>query len=270
MNDVLVRDAISWLPTLENKSCDLICSGLWANPSPEALRTLAKETVRLAKKAVVLLTVHQYDACDLMTRFRQAGYAPKFVHDVKIQGSKSSGNATQWGVWVPLPQMTTYRETLELPWGRPYDGFISTDGALTGNDITPCMQSRHRSNPEGTRQSAVRDWFPITVPRKSETPDQPSQPESMSYRFVMEWTQPSDIVLDFSCGSGTTLLVAKRLYRNFVGADLDPKKVKLATDRLEEVVPDSLREEYRKGLEAIVAPHRAFARWAPRRVDKKS
>jgi methylase of polypeptide subunit release factors len=40
------------------------------------------------------------------------------------------------------------------------------------------------------------------------------------------------IVLDMFAGSGTTLVVAKKLGRDFVGIDLNPEYVKIAKQRL--------------------------------------
>lgn len=40
------------------------------------------------------------------------------------------------------------------------------------------------------------------------------------------------IVLDMFAGSGTTLVVAKKLGRNFVGIELNPEYVKISKQRL--------------------------------------
>jgi len=47
------------------------------------------------------------------------------------------------------------------------------------------------------------------------------------------------IVMDIFSGSGTTCLVAKKLGRNYIGIDLNPKYCKIAEARLK-AVPKSL------------------------------
>jgi site-specific DNA-methyltransferase (adenine-specific) len=48
--------------------------------------------------------------------------------------------------------------------------------------------------------------------------------------------RPGDVVLDPFCGSGTTCVSAKSLSRHFVGIDINPAAVRLAQQRLNEMV----------------------------------
>lgn len=43
---------------------------------------------------------------------------------------------------------------------------------------------------------------------------------------------PGHLVLDPFCGSGSTLVAAKELYRDFIGIELDPKFHKMASGRV--------------------------------------
>jgi ribosomal protein L11 methylase PrmA len=45
-------------------------------------------------------------------------------------------------------------------------------------------------------------------------------------------TEKGDIVLDPMCGTGTTLVVAKRIGRDYIGVDIDPVYVEIANKRL--------------------------------------
>jgi len=60
-------------------------------------------------------------------------------------------------------------------------------------------------------------------------------PEKLAEFFIRSFCPPGGIVLDRFCGSGTTLAVAKRHGRNFVGIDVRKSQVELAQRRLEEV-----------------------------------
>jgi hypothetical protein len=61
------------------------------------------------------------------------------------------------------------------------------------------------------------------------------QSEAEAAHCISKITPADGLVLDPMCGSGTTLIAAKRLGRRFMGADLDPLQAKVATARLREV-----------------------------------
>lgn len=54
-------------------------------------------------------------------------------------------------------------------------------------------------------------------------------------RVVLMSTDPGDIILDPFLGTGTTAIAAKALGRHFVGIDLDPEYVRIASDKLRKV-----------------------------------
>jgi len=66
-------------------------------------------------------------------------------------------------------------------------------------------------------------------------------PEEIPYRLIQLYSYPGDLVLDPFAGSGQTLKVARGLGRSFVGYEIIPKYVELATRRLNE--PLSVREQ---------------------------
>jgi DNA modification methylase len=58
------------------------------------------------------------------------------------------------------------------------------------------------------------------------------KPEALLRRIVLATTQPSDLVGDFFCGSGTTLAVAAGLGRRVFGVDDSPEAVEITRSRL--------------------------------------
>lgn len=59
-------------------------------------------------------------------------------------------------------------------------------------------------------------------------------PEELCSRPIQSSCPPGGIVIDPFAGSGTTLVAAKKLGRQFVGCDLNPEYVKVARKRLRE------------------------------------
>lgn len=60
-------------------------------------------------------------------------------------------------------------------------------------------------------------------------------PEKLAEAFVLSFCPPGGLVLDPFCGSGTTLKVAKKHGRDYLGIDIRESQKELSTKRLEEV-----------------------------------
>ncbi|MGP6239602.1 site-specific DNA-methyltransferase [Cuniculiplasma sp. SKW4] len=59
------------------------------------------------------------------------------------------------------------------------------------------------------------------------------KPEALLYRIITATSKPDDIILDPFAGTGTTLVVAKKLGRKFVGIEREPSYIELVRIRLE-------------------------------------
>jgi site-specific DNA-methyltransferase (adenine-specific) len=60
-------------------------------------------------------------------------------------------------------------------------------------------------------------------------------PEQLLGRIIRTCSNPGDLVLDPFSGSATTLAVAKKLGRNYLGFDLSPQYVQRGRDRLSSI-----------------------------------
>jgi site-specific DNA-methyltransferase (adenine-specific) len=89
----------------------------------------------------------------------------------------------------------------------------------------------------GRRLGSVWTDVPAMVantPLRCESTGYPTQkPERLLERIVRASSAPGDTVADLMCGSGTTLAVAARLGRRFVGGDRSPIAIEVTTRRLE-------------------------------------
>lgn len=80
-------------------------------------------------------------------------------------------------------------------------------------------------------------WYDISpiVPWSSEKTEHPSQkPVELMERCVSIWTNPGDVILDFTMGTGTTGRAAINCGRKFIGIEQDEKWFDIARKRLSE------------------------------------
>ncbi len=84
----------------------------------------------------------------------------------------------------------------------------------------------------------MKDYWEINMVGRTsrERLDYPTQkPEALLERIISASSNEGDIVLDAFCGSGTTLAVAQKLNREWIGIDISPAACKLATRRLHQL-----------------------------------
>jgi len=80
-------------------------------------------------------------------------------------------------------------------------------------------------------------WTDLIPPRSSrELTGYPTQkPEKLLERIIRASSNKGDLVADFFCGSGTTLVAAEKLGRRWLGCDLNEDAVFIAEKRLRQV-----------------------------------
>lgn len=61
------------------------------------------------------------------------------------------------------------------------------------------------------------------------------KPKALLERIVKMGSDEGNIVADFFCGSGTSLVVAKELGRQYIGCDINPRAIKITNERLTQV-----------------------------------
>ena len=146
-----------------------------------------------------------------------------------------------------------YRKDPKTPprWNQPYEPLAASTVATWGTNKQRAVfeedgrRARSSTTEEATKGVPMGDVWEIGViaPVSRERTGYPSQkPELLLERLVTALSDPGEIVLDPYAGSGTTLAVAARLGRRFVGADASEVAVGIAKARLERLgVEFSLR-----------------------------
>jgi len=91
---------------------------------------------------------------------------------------------------------------------------------------------------EETKGLPMRDVWSISIIAgfSKERLGYPTQkPEALLERIILASSNPGDLVMDPFCGCGTTLAVAQRLGRDWLGIDVSPTACKLMKRRVEQV-----------------------------------
>ena len=81
------------------------------------------------------------------------------------------------------------------------------------------------------------DWWQISIIKnQGEKVGYATQkPKALAERIIKASSNKGDVIADFFCGSGTTLVAAKELGRQYIGCDINPKAVDITRERLEKI-----------------------------------
>jgi adenine-specific DNA-methyltransferase len=79
------------------------------------------------------------------------------------------------------------------------------------------------------------DISPINSQAIEDTGYDTQKPEELLQRIIQASSRPGDLIADFFCGSGTTLVVAEKLGRRWIGCDLGRFAIHVTRKRLLEV-----------------------------------
>jgi site-specific DNA-methyltransferase (adenine-specific) len=79
-------------------------------------------------------------------------------------------------------------------------------------------------------------WEMFTEKKSGDVGHPAMMPERLAHDMILSWSNEGDIVLDPFLGSGTTGRMAAKTKREFVGIDISPDYVFLATSRINEIL----------------------------------
>jgi DNA modification methylase len=147
-------------------------------------------------------------------------------------------NEVIWHKTNPMPQFRGVRFTNAhetLIWAKP-----AREGRYTFN----YHAMKHLN---GGKQMRSTWALPICngkerIRENGEKAHSTQKPEALLERVLLASSNPGDIVLDPFFGSGTTGAVAKRLQRHWIGIERESAYVRIATRRIEQIMPAALPE----------------------------
>jgi site-specific DNA-methyltransferase (adenine-specific) len=139
-----------------------------------------------------------------------------------------------------------YPDTIRIPYQA--EGINRTDDSMWGRHKG--TSKIYKPHPLG---KVPEDWWPISIlnandPERLGYPTQ--KPEALLERIIKASSNEGDIVLDPFCGCGTTVTVAERLKRRWIGVDITYLAINLIKRRLH----DTFSSEELAPFEVIGVP----------------
>lgn len=152
-------------------------------------------------------------------------------HDVILFYSKSEKISFNRS-YIPLSEGTIKR------WkGKKQEAVFSENGKR--------MASNLDKESEGT---PMPDWWNISIinPAAKERLGYPTQkPETLLERIISASSNKDDVVLDPFCGCGTTIAVAQRLKRKWIGIDITHLAINLIKNRMKDMYGIKPKKDYK-------------------------
>ncbi len=130
---------------------------------------------------------------------------------------------------------------------------------------------RYLSEQKGTPIKSIITDIPPLSAQSAEKLGYPTQkPEALLERIIKASSNESDVVLDAYCGCGTTIAVAQRLNRKWIGIDITYHSISLMLKRLTDSFGDSVLDNVIvEGIPRDLESARALANRQDDRVRKE-
>jgi DNA modification methylase len=230
--EVVFEDVWSWTPEVEQQLDELTGSvASRVRTALSAFRTLLGESGMLAYlttmaprldelRRVLSPTGSLYLHCD-----GSASHYLKVLMDA-IFGEENFLNNIVW--------LYGLGGSSRRYWPRKHDDILWYSRERGGQYFEPSTVPARSARMKGQQKKAPDFWdIPAINNMAAERVGYPTQkPEALLGRIIESSSRPGDVVLDPCCGSGTTLVVARRLGRRWIGIDRSPTAIELSWERL--------------------------------------
>ena len=258
MNKVIQGDCLEVMKTLGDNSIDMVLT----SPPYDNLRDykgytfdfegIAKEIYRVLKDGGVCVWVvgdATIKGSETGTSFKQALYFKEIgfnLHDTMIYAKN--------GVYTHDPRNKRYKQCFEYMFvfskGKPntYNEIKDRPNKHAGKTLTG---NKGRTK-NGVKRYLKRDLKPIimgefqarfniweyttggSVAKDKVAFEHPAIfPEKLAEDHILSWSNEGDIILDPMAGSGTTLKMAKKNNRNYIGIEIAQEYIDVINKRLQ-------------------------------------
>jgi len=249
INQIIQGDCLEVMKTLEDNSIDLTVT----SPPYDNLREykgytfdfegIAKELFRVTKQGGVVVWVvgdATIKGSETGTSFKQALYFKEIgfnLHDTMI-----------WEKTTPVPQFKSKRYTSSFEYMFILSkGMLNKCNYLMENCITAGTKKNRNNKGAFSLNSADRPREEITVTKDKKILTNVWKypvgghrdlghpaifPEKLAEDHILSWSNEGDVVLDPMAGSGTTLKMAKKNNRNYIGIEISEEYIDIINKRL--------------------------------------
>jgi len=260
MNSIITGDALELIPTLEDGSVALVVTSPpypgqygnhmepleWLQWMDHWLSLLAG---KLTPSGVVVLNVMFRRTADgwFDSALFGAGWTTAGLRllDVYIYGKANpppNGALTYcdppgWEFIFVLTKAKRPQDVTFNPVRRPYGrGSIR---ASNGQRYSNRSKQETAPHPDGARQTTLM-LMSSSADQNRPRAQGISFPRALPDRFIRQYTNPGDLVLDPFCGVGTTCYVARQPGRRYLGFEINPVEADRARAWLRELGTDTL------------------------------
>jgi len=252
-NIIYVNDCLVAMQNIADSSVDLVLT----SPPYDNLRDyngytfnfegIAKEIYRVLKDGGVCVWVvgDSYDknGSESLTSFKQALFFKDLgfnVHDTMIYQKNS----------YPFPPVNRYYQVFEYM-------FVFSKGKPKTTNIlrVPTIGYKHKASTQRQKDGTMVDMkykmgldtrkddniWKLNVGYGKSSLDKISFkhpatfPEILAERHILSWSNEGDVVLDPMCGSGTSLKMAKKNNRNYIGIEISKEYAEIAEARVKSI-----------------------------------
>lgn len=112
---------------------------------------------------------------------------------------------------------------------KPYRHKLPTKASETVNEVASfCSEVQYKEY----TQNYPKNKMQFARDKANKGMHSTQKPEALLEYLVNTYSNPGDLILDNTMGSGTTGVAAKKLGREFVGIELDPRTFRMAEERI--------------------------------------
>lgn len=149
--------------------------------------------------------------------------------DLCAAGTRKGSSGQPWRGFDPAAKGMHWKFTVERLNELDGEGRIYWPSGGTGWP----QYKRYRNELKGRAVADIWDDVERLNPKARERLGYPTQkPEALLERVISASTNPGDVVLDPFCGCGTTVAVAERLGREWIGIDISATAIEIMRRRL--------------------------------------
>lgn len=244
LNHIYQGDCLDVLKTFPDKSVDLVLTDppygttacKWDSVIP--LELMWKELKRITKSsgAIIMTASQPFSSALVMSNVEM------FRHEwvwIKNRGSNFANTVRE--------PMKEHEIVLVFSKGKWTYNKQMQERAKSGLNRAKYTVEHNNQNREGTRQFEGREHHKINELRvpssyqkfniasgKEKTEHPTQKPISLMRYLIKTYSNESELILDFAMGSGSTLVAAKQLKRNFIGIEISEKYCEIARGRLKQ------------------------------------